>query len=260
MSYVDPFLAHGMDISPQDQEILNRWHDTVPVCDSCAVPRLLSFEEAMEYEDFLQDFLGGFPGGRSAALWATDDISALAGYYCSGPLKGTVYMLHGPSDVSPKFLSLARFWDYYHRVLRDFPDRGAPCREDKFWHDIDFNDNQPMTQEETERFHQAARELMKAWETADPQAEWYGSLGFCICAVMPDRCAEELIPYLSPKTDEYVLEALCRKLVRAKCIQAIPEMGKLAEAEKRGLRIGGWSDCHVARDALRRLEYEADLI
>ena len=49
MAYLDPFLARGIDIPPEDQEILNRWHDTVPVSDGCTVPRLLSFEEAMEY-------------------------------------------------------------------------------------------------------------------------------------------------------------------------------------------------------------------
>ena len=31
-------------------------------------------------------------------------------------------------------------------------------------------------------------------------------------------------------------------------------MEQLAEAEKKGLRIGGWSDCHVARDALAALK------
>ena len=248
MAYLDPFLARGIDIPPEDQKILNRWHDTVPVSDGCTVPRLLSFEEAMEYENFLQDFLGGFPGGQSAALWATDDISALVGYYYSGPLKGTVYMLHGPSDVSPRFLSLSRFWDYYHRVLRDFSDDGDPNYEDKFWHDIDFNDNQPLTPEETERFHQAAQELMKAWKSADPKEDWYENLGFCTLAILPDCYAEELIPFISPDEDNYVLEKLCCKLAQANCTKAIPALDKLAEAEKNGLRIGGgWSDSIARR-------------
>ena len=47
--------------------------------------------------------------------------------------------------------------------------------------------------------------------------------------------------------DEYVLEVLCQKLVRAKCVDAVSAMEKLAKAEKKGLRIGGWSDSRGAR-------------
>lgn len=260
MAYVDPFLAHGIDISPEDQEILNRWQETQPAPEDCTIPYLMSFEEAIKYEGFIQQFLRGFPGGESFFFWQANDISAAVGYYYTGPLKGTVYMLHGPTDISPKFFSLARFADYYRRIIRDYTDDGDPNYENKFWDDIDFNDNQPMTEEETERFHLAAQELMKLWKAEGLREDWYENMGFCVCAVMPDRYAEELIPFLSPKEDEYVLEKLCHKLVKAKCIQAIPAMDELDEAEKNGLRIGGWSDSHVARDALNqleRLEYEA---
>lgn len=257
MAYVDPFLAHGIDISPEDQEILNRWQESQPAPAGCAVPKLMFFEESMEYDDFIVDCFRGFPGGESVFFWDTDDISATVGYYYTGPLKGTVYMLHGPTDISPKFFSLARFADYYRRVLQNYPE---PDREEKFWDDIDFNDNQPMTEKETERFHLAAQELIKLWKAEGLREDWYENIGFCVCAVMPDCYAEELIPFLSPKEDEYVLEVLCRKMVKAKCIQAIRAMDKLNEAEKKGLRIGGWSDSHVAHDALNqleRLEYEA---
>lgn len=72
-------------------------------------------------------------------------------------------------------------------------------------------------------------------------------MGFCVCAVLPDCYAEELVPFLSPKEDEYVLEALCHKLARAKCTKAVPALEKLAKAEKNGLRLGGWSDSRTAR-------------
>lgn len=244
MAYADPFLAHGIDIPPEDQEILNHWHETQPVPAGCAVPKLLSFEEFMEYDGFIEDCVRGFPGGESVFFWDTDDISAVVGYYYTGPLKGTVYMLHGPTDVSPKFLSLARFRDYYRRVLQNYPE---PDREEKFWDDIDFNDNQPLTPEETERFHQAARELIKLWKAEGLREDWYENMGFCVCAVLPDCYAEELVPFLSPKEDEYVLEALCHKLVKAKCTKAVPALEKLAKAEKNGLRLGGWSDSRTAR-------------
>ncbi|NBI68787.1 hypothetical protein D1646_18765 [Pseudoflavonifractor sp. 60] len=260
MAYTDPFLARGISISPADQEILNRWHDTTPPPEGCAVPKLMTFEEAMDYDGFLDDCFRGFPGGESVFFWDTDDISAVVGYYYTGPLKGTVYMLHGPTDISPEFFSLARFRDYYCRVLRDFTDRGDPNFEDKFWHNIDFNDNQPMTPEETAHFHQAAQELVRLWKAEDLREDWYENMGFCVCAVLPDCFAGELIPFLHPKEDEYVLEVLCHKLVRAKCVEALPAMEELAKAEARGLRIGGWSDSRTARWALgelRRLrEYE----
>lgn len=254
MAYTDPFLARGIDISPEDQEILNLWHTWEPAGRGYAVPKQMSFEEAMGYEDFNEDNFRGFPGGESVFFWDTEEISAVVGYYYTGPLKGTVYMLHGPTDLSPKFLSLRRFADYYRRILREYPEEGSPTREEKFWEDIDFNDNQPLTPEEVERFHKAAQELISLWKEEGLQEDWYENLGFCICAVLPDCFAEELLPFLNRNEDEYVLEVLCRKLVKAGCTQAIPAMEQLAEAEKKGLRIGGWSDCHVARDALAALK------
>ncbi len=246
-NYTDPFVAHGIDISPEDQKILNHWSEAGPVSDGLAVPRLLPFENAMEYDDFIQDILPDFPGGKSVVLWDTDDISALAGYYYTGPMKGTVYVLHGPTDVSPKFLSLTRFYDYYCRILTEYTDDGCHDYSDKFWFDIDFNNNQPMTEEETARFHLAAQELMKDWKPENMEEEWYENLAFCAIAVLPDCYAKELIPYIRPKEDEYVLEVLCQKLVRAKCVDAVSAMEKLAKAEEKGLRIGGWSDSRVAR-------------
>ena len=247
MAYVDPFLARGIDISPEDQEILNRWQEIQPAPEDCTIPYLMPFEDFMKYDGFISDFLRGFPGGESVFFWQADDISAVVGYYYTGPLKGTVYMLHGPTDISPKFFSLARFADYYRRVIRDYTDDGDPNYENKFWDDVDLNDNQPMTPEETERFHLAARELIKLWKAEDLREDWYENMGFCVCAVMPDCYAEELIPFINPKEDEYVLEALCHKLVKAKCTKAVPALGKLAQAEKNGLRIGGWSDSWTAR-------------
>lgn len=256
--YVTPFLPHGIDISLEDQAILNHWHETQPVSDGYAVPKLISFEESMEYDGFIQDILPGFPGGESVILWGTEHISAVVGYYYTGPLKGTLYVLHGSTDISPRFLSLARFYDYYRRILRDYTDHGHPDYDEKFWRDIDFNDNQPLTAEETERFHLAARELMTFWNRENLQEEWYENLAFCIIAILPDCYAGELIPYIRKKEDEYVLEALCHKLVRARCIEAIPAMEKLAEAEEKGLRIGGWSDSQTARRTLASLLQIAD--
>lgn len=252
-NYTTPFLAHGIDISREDQDILNRWREDRPASEAVGVPRLLSFAEAMEYEDFLQDIFPDFPGGKSVAFWDTEGLSAIVGYYYTGPLKGTVYMLHGPTDVSPKFLSLARFRDYFYRVLREYREDGHPNYDDKFWSDIDFNDNQPLTREETQRFHLAAHEMMNAWKQENEGEEWYENLCFCILAVLPDCYAEELIPYIRTKEDEYVLEALCHKLVKAGCIEAIPAVEKLAKAEENGLRIGGWSDSRTARRTYEQL-------
>lgn len=251
-NYITPFLAHGIDISVEDQNILNRWYETQPVSEGFGIPKLMSFEESMEYEDFIQDILPSFPGGESVALWDTEGISAIVGYYYTGPLKGTIYMLHGPTDVSPKFLSLARFYDYFHRVLKEYTDDTHPNYEDKFWRDIDFNDNQPLTAEEKERFRLAAHKMMEAWKPENEREEWYENLCYCIIAVLPDCYAEELIPYIQTKESEYVLEVLCHKLVRAGCVEAIPAMKKLAKAEEKGLRIGGWSDSRTAR---RTYEY-----
>lgn len=247
MAYLDPFLARGIDISPEDQEILNRWLETQSAPEDCTIPYLMTFEQSAEYDGFIEDCFQGFPGGESVFFWQADGISAVVGYYYTGPLKGTVYMLHGPTDVSPKFLSLARFADYYRRVIRDYTEDGDPNYEKKFWDDIDFNDNQPMTEEETERFHQAARELMKLWKAEGLREDWYINMGFCVCAVLPDCYAEELIPFLTVDEDEYVLEELCRKLARAKCTKAVPALEKLAKAEENGLRLGGWSDSRTAR-------------
>ncbi len=48
--------------------------------------------------------------------------------------------------------------------------------------------------------------------------------------------------------DKYVLEVLYQKLVRARCVEAVSAMEKLAKAEKKGLRISGRSDSRVARE------------
>ena len=253
INYTDLFLMQGISIPPEDQSILNHWFETQHVLDGFGVPRLLSFDEAMNYEGFIQDILPDFPGGESIILWDTEGKSAVVGYYYSGPLKGTVYTLHGPTDISPKFLSLARLYSYYKRILREYTDDGVPDYDTKFWSDIDFNDNQPMTEEETERFHEAANELMNVWKPENRQKEWYENLCYCILAVLPDCFADELIPYIQTSESEYVLEALCHKLIKAKCIEAIPSMEKLARAEEEGLRIGGWSDSHIARKTYQYL-------
>ena len=33
-NYTDPFVAHGIDISPEDQKILNHWSEAGPVSDA----------------------------------------------------------------------------------------------------------------------------------------------------------------------------------------------------------------------------------
>lgn len=265
MAYIDLFLSKGFDFPEKDREILNRWYEEEKERHDWGIPKLLSFEEAMEYEDYCSQMFDDFPGGKAVILWEAENMSAIGGYYYTGLLKGTVFLYEHDEGMAfaPSFLSLERFYDYYQRIIQDdtedfddddYEDFDEDDYEDKFWHNIDFNDNKPLTESETQRFHLAALELLKAWKEKDLPEEQYEITGFCAVAVLPDCYAGELIPYLKAvNKDEYVLEAICNKLADARCVEAIDAMQSLWEKEQKGFRIGGWTSPRVAGAALEKL-------
>lgn len=262
MAYIDPFLAHGVSFPQKDCALLERWYGEARDVTAWGVPRLLSFEEAMDHRPFYSWF-DGFPGGQAVVLWSAEHLSAIGGYYYTGPLKGCIFLSGhdaGDAGFSPRFLSLERFYSYYQRILQTYTEKGTDpdlkdCYEGRFWRHIDYNGGCPLSEEEESRFQLAARELLRIWRSGSLKEEWYEAVGCCAVDAMPDRYAEELIPYLKPeRKDEYVLAVLCDKLARAHCTRAIDAMRALWAAERKGFRIGGWTAPRVAGEALRSLE------
>ena len=262
MAYIDLFLSKGFDFPKEDQKILNRWYEEEKEREGWGLPKLLPFEKAMEYEDYCSQMFDDFPGGKAVILWEAENMSAIGGYYYTGLLKGTIFLYEHDEGMAfaPSFLSLERFYDYYQRIIQDYSedydesDYDEADYEEEFWRNIDYNDNKPLTESETQRFHLAALELLKAWKAEDLPEEQYETTGFCAVAVLPDCYAKELIPYLKPvSADEYVLEAICNKLVAARCVEAIDDMQRLWEKEQQGFRIGGWTSPRVAGAALEEL-------
>lgn len=257
MSYIDLFLSEGFDFPEKDQKILNQWYEEEKENHAWGIPKLLPFDEAMGYKDYCSQMFDGFPGGKAVILWEAEGMSAIGGYYYIGLLKGTIFLYEHDEEMpfAPSFLSLEQFYNYYRRVLRDYTeDSNESDYEDKFWRDIDFNNNKSLTESETQRFYLAALELLKAWKTQDLPEEQYETVGFCAVAVLPDCYADALIPYLKPvKEDTYVLEAICNKLVAGRCINAIDAMQILWEKEQKGFCIGGWTTPQVAGNALKKL-------
>ncbi len=261
---ISRFKEKGIIFTSEEEQILVDWYKNYGELKEIGVPVILAYDDEnfQGYLKFIHNTFEGFPCGKMIPLWEFEDMSAFVGYYYEGPLKGTIAIIdHDEVDISPKFYSLKAFYSYFQRVVKEGPANvESECwYEKKFIWEPEINGGQGLSSKESEYFYQVALDLLEVWKSnLYPDSEvgdyFYSCVGYCIASIIPEEYADLLIPYLNREEDEYVLEAFCLKIKKAKCQKAYEAIKQLAEYDGKTICVGGWTNGHITKEVLKSLE------
>ncbi|MBP3888994.1 MAG: hypothetical protein J6F30_15325 [Cellulosilyticum sp.] len=274
MAYCDEFLKNGITFLEEDIALLNDWYEQTKDIEDDFLPRLMCYEEAMQFNYYEKTF-EGFPAGQMIPLWTVDYLSGAISYYYSGPLKGMIMMEHEETDLSPRCQSLRDFLAFYKKaqqVGKLIKQQGTYKEEKEIYEDAadyythhfwDIGDYQirELTKEEKQGNYEKAIALMEVWKEGnypenEPEDAYYQQLGFCVVKILPDEYCHLLIPYLNKEEDDYVLGAICRKIEAAKYYEALEAVEALAKIDGNEVYVDGCTNGFLTKrvcEALRTI-------